>query len=325
MSSRRPDSWRRWWTCRRWAWRPSGRAGSRSRRRGGRARRCPGSDRRDDRAGRQGPPAPRGPGQFRRGPRRPLQRAGPRPPHRDDATSGSSRTGRGSRRTGGRPIVTRTCRRPDLFHQRGYLARFIRTDPGGGVRGRRCPAARSCPGRGARMPSRSPWRRTGQGRSTRSCSRGSGGATTDHTIEPDPLVRDRTSRRPVGSSRARLPSPEPGEPSRGSPHHERAPKRRTPVRVAAFADGDGWCRGFEGWLPADPACGAENLRADPRATVKIDDKAFAVRAREVGAADRDRLWSLVTTAFKPYLHYERKARRPIPSSWTGRALVEAGP
>lgn len=55
-----------------------------------------------------------------------------------------------------------------------------------------------------------------------------------------------------------------------------------------------------------------NLRAQPRATVKQGRDVSAVKASEVKATERDRLWTLVTNAFPMYASYQRKTRRVIP-------------
>ena len=65
--------------------------------------------------------------------------------------------------------------------------------------------------------------------------------------------------------------------------------------------------------PRDPAW-VGNLRAEPRASIRVGRKTRAVRAREVKvpSAERDRLWTLVTEAFRYYATYQRKTSRVIP-------------
>ncbi len=69
------------------------------------------------------------------GPRRAIQRAGAGGPHRDDAFRGDGATSgtvdRGGRR---RPDRSELTESPDLFHQRGYLARVLTVDGSGGLR-----------------------------------------------------------------------------------------------------------------------------------------------------------------------------------------------
>ena len=55
-----------------------------------------------------------------------------------------------------------------------------------------------------------------------------------------------------------------------------------------------------------------NLRADPQATLKKGRTERTVRAREVDASERDRLWKLVIEAFPMYASYQRKTERIIP-------------
>jgi deazaflavin-dependent oxidoreductase (nitroreductase family) len=66
-----------------------------------------------------------------------------------------------------------------------------------------------------------------------------------------------------------------------------------------------------GGAPRDPWWAA-NLRAEPRATVHLGRDARAVRAQEVAAPERDRLWRLVCEGFPMYATYQRKTTRIIP-------------
>ena len=85
------------------------------------------------------------------------------------------------------------------------------------------------------------------------------------------------------------------------------------VKVYAFDDGEAGLVvvASKGGFATDPAW-ADNLRADPRATVAIGKRTMAVQAREVDDADHGRLWALVTEAFKNYEYYQRKTKRRIP-------------
>ena len=88
----------------------------------------------DDRAGREGPPEARRAGQLRGRPRRPLQRprAGrARSPRR---TSGSGPTAHLAPDDVAGFIAAELAEAPELFHQRGYLARVLTADPAGGMR-----------------------------------------------------------------------------------------------------------------------------------------------------------------------------------------------
>ena len=55
-----------------------------------------------------------------------------------------------------------------------------------------------------------------------------------------------------------------------------------------------------------------NLRAEPRATVKVGGEERSVVASEVAGSERERLWALVTEAFPLYETYQRRTKRLIP-------------
>jgi len=55
-----------------------------------------------------------------------------------------------------------------------------------------------------------------------------------------------------------------------------------------------------------------NLRAEPRATVKVGGDERSVLAREVSGKEREELWALVTHAFPLYETYQRRTQRLIP-------------
>jgi deazaflavin-dependent oxidoreductase (nitroreductase family) len=87
-----------------------------------------------------------------------------------------------------------------------------------------------------------------------------------------------------------------------------------PVTLYAFADG-GEDRlvivGSRGGSSRDPAW-AWNLRANPRATLRLGKDVRDVRAYEADGDERDRLWQLVSAAFPLYETYRRKTTRTIP-------------
>ena len=84
------------------------------------------------------------------------------------------------------------------------------------------------------------------------------------------------------------------------------------VELYAFRDGERLVVvGSRGGSPRDPRW-ADNLRADPRATVRQREQEMAVRAREVTGDERERLWALVTEAYPTYLYYAGKTKRTIP-------------
>ena len=84
------------------------------------------------------------------------------------------------------------------------------------------------------------------------------------------------------------------------------------VTLYAFVDGERLVIvGSQGGAAEDPAW-VHNLRAAPRATVKLARDVREVRAAEVEGAERDRLWELVTAGFPMYASYQRKTKRQIP-------------
>jgi len=84
------------------------------------------------------------------------------------------------------------------------------------------------------------------------------------------------------------------------------------VQLYGFEDGDRLVVvGSRGGAAKDPDW-AGNLRAEPRAAIRIGRDARDVRAQEVTGPERDRLWTLVTGAFPLYASYQRKTDRLIP-------------
>jgi deazaflavin-dependent oxidoreductase (nitroreductase family) len=86
--------------------------------------------------------------------------------------------------------------------------------------------------------------------------------------------------------------------------------RTTPLLFVR--DGDGYVVVGSNWgQTAHPAWSA-NLLADPNATVTLDGRRFAVRARRAGGAERDRLFALLRSAWPAYQTYaERAAGRDL--------------
>ena len=84
------------------------------------------------------------------------------------------------------------------------------------------------------------------------------------------------------------------------------------VTVYAYPDGDRYVVvGSRGGAARDPAW-ANNLRDEPKATVRHGKSETTVRAREVNGSQRERLWDLVTEAFPLYKAYQKKTKRRIP-------------
>jgi deazaflavin-dependent oxidoreductase (nitroreductase family) len=84
------------------------------------------------------------------------------------------------------------------------------------------------------------------------------------------------------------------------------------VTLYAFPDGDRLVIvGSWGGKAHDPAW-ADNLRDEPRATVRAGKELRSVAAEEVTGGERDRLWELVCEAFPLYRTYQRRTSRTIP-------------
>ena len=70
--------------------------------------------------------------------------------------------------------------------------------------------------------------------------------------------------------------------------------------------------GSRGGMPWDPKW-VHNLRANPRARVRIDRRPREVRARVAAGEERARLWADITQRAPVYLEYQRRAKtREIP-------------
>jgi deazaflavin-dependent oxidoreductase (nitroreductase family) len=91
------------------------------------------------------------------------------------------------------------------------------------------------------------------------------------------------------------------------------------VTLYAFDDGDRLVIvGSRGGAAKDPAW-VDNLRAEPRATVRLGREIREVRAAEVAGPERDRFWDLVCAAFPMYATYQRRTKRLIPLFVLGSA------
>lgn len=55
-----------------------------------------------------------------------------------------------------------------------------------------------------------------------------------------------------------------------------------------------------------------NLKADPAATVEIENKRSKVRAEEVGGEEKKRLWTRLVEMYPSYADYQGKTDREIP-------------
>jgi deazaflavin-dependent oxidoreductase (nitroreductase family) len=88
--------------------------------------------------------------------------------------------------------------------------------------------------------------------------------------------------------------------------------REHEVVIYAFPDGDDLVVvGSYAGCPKDPDWAA-NLKSNPDARVRRGRESIDFRAREVGGAERDRLWKMVVEAFPMYETYGRRTDRVIP-------------
>ncbi len=55
-----------------------------------------------------------------------------------------------------------------------------------------------------------------------------------------------------------------------------------------------------------------NLQADPAVTIQVGEETFAAQARIADAAERERLWPIMSARFPLYDRYQKKAGRVIP-------------
>lgn len=84
------------------------------------------------------------------------------------------------------------------------------------------------------------------------------------------------------------------------------------VVLYAFPDGDRLIVvGSRGGSPIDPRW-AENLRADPKASIRRGAEPETVHAREAEGPERDRLWAMVCEAYPMYASFQRRTKRQIP-------------
>jgi deazaflavin-dependent oxidoreductase (nitroreductase family) len=88
--------------------------------------------------------------------------------------------------------------------------------------------------------------------------------------------------------------------------------RPRPAPLYAFEDGDRIVVIGSNAGRADHPAWVENLRADPRAAVRIGRSERRVRAREAEGAERERLWALAVDGFPGYARYQQRASRQIP-------------
>ena len=84
------------------------------------------------------------------------------------------------------------------------------------------------------------------------------------------------------------------------------------VPLYAFADGDRYVViGSNAGDDREPGW-VGNLRAEPRARLRVGRRAWPVQAHEAEGADRDRLWALAARAYPGYEVYRARTDRAIP-------------
>ena len=86
-------------------------------------------------------------------------------------------------------VATELAEAPELFHQRGYLARVLTADPAGGMRDDGVQPLAYVLDEGGPDALAATLEGDGSGRSTRSSTPRIGGKVVEHAIEPDPLMR----------------------------------------------------------------------------------------------------------------------------------------
>jgi deazaflavin-dependent oxidoreductase (nitroreductase family) len=91
----------------------------------------------------------------------------------------------------------------------------------------------------------------------------------------------------------------------------RSGERRTVTLYGWPDDDDIVLVGSLGGAARDPAW-VHNLRAEPRAVVRIGREERDVVAREVDGEKRERLWAMVCEAFPLYATYQKRTSRLIP-------------
>ncbi len=84
------------------------------------------------------------------------------------------------------------------------------------------------------------------------------------------------------------------------------------VPLYAIADGDRYIViGSNAGDDREPVW-AGNLRANPRAALRVGRRSWAVEAHEARGEERERLWALAAAAYPGYEVYRARTDRPIP-------------
>ena len=87
-------------------------------------------------------------------------------------------------------------------------------------------------------------------------------------------------------------------------------KRTTPLVYTRDGD-DVIIVGSQGGAPKTPSW-VFNLRANPRTTIQIGSKKWAVVAREASDEERERLWPMVVDTYADFAVYQARTERKLP-------------
>jgi deazaflavin-dependent oxidoreductase (nitroreductase family) len=87
-------------------------------------------------------------------------------------------------------------------------------------------------------------------------------------------------------------------------------ERVTPLSY--YRDGDNYLVVGSNWGKETPPDWYLNLLRQPKASIQVKDKAFAVEAHEAAEGDYGRLWALVCSQNPQYAKYQQGIKRRIP-------------
>lgn len=88
--------------------------------------------------------------------------------------------------------------------------------------------------------------------------------------------------------------------------------RRIDAPLTAIEDGGGWVVAASNGGRERPPAWLLNLRAEPRAEVRVAGRRVSVLASETDDGERVRLWARIVAAYGGYDTYRRRTSREIP-------------
>ena len=88
--------------------------------------------------------------------------------------------------------------------------------------------------------------------------------------------------------------------------------RRVEAPLSALEDAGGWVVAASNGGRDHPPAWLLNLRADPRAELRVNGRRIPVTARETDDAERVRLWARIVASYGGYETYRRRTSREIP-------------